>query len=95
VDVIPVVRDTVILPEEFTKITGSDFKQKLESLNLFNCWELLTKGQSAAKPEREGSTTIESIFVEKYYKEEASRVHESGNGRYITNGKRMLYKDIV
>lgn len=25
VDVIPVVRDTVILPEEFTKITGSDF----------------------------------------------------------------------
>lgn len=27
VDVIPVVNDTVILPEEFTKITGSDFKQ--------------------------------------------------------------------
>jgi hypothetical protein len=25
VDVIPVVNDTVILPEEFTKITGSDF----------------------------------------------------------------------
>ena len=25
VDVVPVVRDTVILPEEFTKITGSDF----------------------------------------------------------------------
>ena len=25
VDVLPVVRDTVILPEEFTKITGSDF----------------------------------------------------------------------
>ena len=38
VDVIPVVNDTVILPEEFTKITGSDFKI-LESLNFFNCWE--------------------------------------------------------
>jgi hypothetical protein len=25
VDVLPVVRDTVVLPEEFTKITGSDF----------------------------------------------------------------------
>jgi len=25
VDVIPVVRDTIILPKEFTKITGSDF----------------------------------------------------------------------
>lgn len=39
VDVIPVVNDTVILPEEFTKITGSDFKI-LESLNFFNCWEV-------------------------------------------------------
>jgi len=25
VDVLPVVRDTVVLPAEFTKITGSDF----------------------------------------------------------------------
>ena len=25
VDVIPVVRDTIILPKEFTKVTGSDF----------------------------------------------------------------------
>jgi hypothetical protein len=25
VDVIPIVRDTIVLPEEFTKITGSDF----------------------------------------------------------------------
>jgi hypothetical protein len=25
VDVVPVVRDTIILPKEFTKITGSDF----------------------------------------------------------------------
>jgi len=24
VDVIPVVRDTIILPKEFTKVTGSD-----------------------------------------------------------------------
>jgi hypothetical protein len=27
VDVVPVLRDTIILPKEFTKITGSDFKQ--------------------------------------------------------------------
>jgi len=25
VDIIPAVRDTIILPEEFTKTTGSDF----------------------------------------------------------------------
>lgn len=42
VDVIPVVNDTVILPEEFTKITGSDFKI-LESLNFFNCWKIHIK----------------------------------------------------
>lgn len=43
VDVLPVVNDTVMLPAEFTKITGSDFKQILKSLNFFNCWETLTK----------------------------------------------------
>ena len=43
VDVIPVVRDTVILPEEFTKITGSDKHVNVRTLkNLFNCWEALT-----------------------------------------------------
>ena len=42
VDVLPVLRDTVIMPEEITKVTGSDFKQILKSLNFFNCWETLT-----------------------------------------------------
>jgi len=43
VDVLPVVRDTVILPEEFTKITGSDKNINVRSLkNSFNCWEALT-----------------------------------------------------
>lgn len=42
VDVLPVVRDTVIMPEEITKVTGSDFKQILKSLNFFNCWKTLT-----------------------------------------------------
>jgi hypothetical protein len=36
VDVIPVVRDTVILPEEFTKITGSDFDIDKLGLSTFN-----------------------------------------------------------
>jgi len=25
VDVLPILRDTIVLPKEFTKITGSDF----------------------------------------------------------------------
>lgn len=39
VDVIPVVRDTIIYPEEYTKITGSDFdidKDGLSTLNYHN-----------------------------------------------------------
>lgn len=32
VDVLPVVRDTVILPEEFTKITGSDKQYRCSNL---------------------------------------------------------------
>ena len=52
VDILPVVNDTVILPEEFTKITGSDKHINVRTLkNLFNCWKPLTfrRGQSAAK----------------------------------------------
>lgn len=44
VDVLPVVRDTVVLPEEFTKITGSDklyqCSNQYNIKNSFNCWEL-------------------------------------------------------
>ena len=36
VDVLPVVRDTVILPKEFTKITGSDFDIDKLGLSWFN-----------------------------------------------------------
>lgn len=43
VDVLPVIRDTIVLPKEFTALTGSDFKQTLKSLNFFNCWETQTK----------------------------------------------------
>lgn len=39
VDVIPVVRDTVILPEEFTKITGSDFDIDKLGLSTIN-WKI-------------------------------------------------------
>lgn len=47
VDVLPVVRDTVVLPEEFTKITGSDklyqCSNQYNIKNSFNCWELHIK----------------------------------------------------
>ena len=36
VDVLPVVRDTVILPQEFTKITGSDFDIDKLGLSMLN-----------------------------------------------------------
>lgn len=42
VDVLPDIRDTIILPKQFVTLTGSDFKQILKSLNFFNCWETLT-----------------------------------------------------
>ena len=45
----------------------------------------------------QSSTTIESIAIEKYYSEEASRVHLviGGNGRYYIFGNRVYSKDIV
>jgi len=47
VDVIPVVNDTIILPEEFTKITGSDKQYQCSNQynikNSFNCWKLRIK----------------------------------------------------
>ena len=54
VDVIPTVRHTIILPAEFTKITGSDKQYRCSNQynikNPFNCWELLNQlRQSAAK----------------------------------------------
>ena len=52
VDVVFGTKDTIILPEEFTKITGSDKHINVRTLkNLFNCWKPLTfrRGQSAAK----------------------------------------------
>ena len=54
VDVLPTVRHTVILPAEFTKITGSDKRYHCSNQynikNHFNCWELLNQlRQSAAK----------------------------------------------
>lgn len=53
VDVLPAIKSTVILPTEFTKITGSDKYQCLNQYNIkhsLNCWELHTNGQSATKP---------------------------------------------
>jgi hypothetical protein len=52
VDVLPATKTTIILPEEFTKITGSDKNINVRTLkNFFNCWKPLTsrRGQSAAK----------------------------------------------
>ena len=52
VDVIPAGKASIILPEEFTKITGSDKHINVRTLkNSFNCWEALTlrRGLSAAK----------------------------------------------
>ena len=47
VDVIPAVKSTIILPEEFTKITGSDKKYQCSNQynikNRVNCWELHIK----------------------------------------------------
>lgn len=46
VDVLPVVRDTVIFPAEFTKITGSDrtchCSNQYNIKNSFNCWKLFS-----------------------------------------------------
>lgn len=53
VDVIPVVRDTVILPEEFTRITGSDF-------------DIDKLGLSTMNFKRDGSSEYEQ-GSEKYY----------------------------
>lgn len=36
VDVVPILRDTIILPKEFTKITGSDFDIDKLFLNMYN-----------------------------------------------------------
>ena len=81
---------------------NSDPKQTvLGSLNSFNCWETLLglqyieQRQSAAKLEREGSTTIESIAIEKYYSEEVSRVGEIRNGEHPIFGNRIWGEDIV
>lgn len=52
VDVLPVIQHNIILPKEFTKITGSDKHINVRTLkNSFNCWEALTyrRGLSAAK----------------------------------------------
>ena len=47
VDVVPAVKSTVILPTEFTKITGSDklyqCSNQYNIKNSFNCWELHIK----------------------------------------------------
>lgn len=47
VDVLPVVKDTIILPREFTKVTGSDKQYQCSNQynikNSFNCWELHIK----------------------------------------------------
>ena len=47
VDVVPAVKSTVILPTEFTKITGSDKLYQCSNQsnikNSFNCWELHIK----------------------------------------------------
>ena len=45
VDVLPVVRDTVILPEEFTKITGSDFDIDKLGLSTIN-WKVDGKNRA-------------------------------------------------
>lgn len=43
VDIIPAVNDTIILPAEFTKITGSDKNINVRTIkNSFNCWKPLT-----------------------------------------------------
>ena len=44
-----------------------------------------------------GSSTIESIAIEKYYSEEASRVHYNcnGNGRLCVLGNKVYSEDIV
>lgn len=62
VDVLPVVRDTVILPEEFTKITGSDFDIDKLGLSTIN-WNV-ENGKASDKFE-EGS--------EKYYQNQIIR----------------------
>ena len=47
VDVVPAVKSTIILPTEFTKITGSDklyqCSNQYNIKNSFNCWELRIK----------------------------------------------------
>ena len=53
VDVLPVVRDTVILPEEFTKITGSDFDIDKLGLSTIN-WNIDGKNKASDEFE-EGS----------------------------------------
>lgn len=54
VDVLPVVRDTIVLPAEITAITGSDKQYQCSNQynikNPFNCWKLLNQlRQPAAK----------------------------------------------
>lgn len=54
VDVLPVVRDTIIMPAAITSITGSDRQYHCSNQsnikNSFNCWELSNQWrQSAAK----------------------------------------------
>jgi hypothetical protein len=62
VDVLPVVRDTVILPEEFTKITGSDFDIDKLGLSTIN-WNV--KNGKASDQFEEGS--------EQYYQNQIIR----------------------
>ena len=51
-------------------------------INLVNCWEILLKDnqQPSFYYIEEGSTTIESIVMEKDHNEEVSRVHQKSDG---------------
>lgn len=53
VDVLPVVKDTIMLPREFTKVTGSDKQYQCSNQynikNSFNCWKLHIKRTTSSQ----------------------------------------------
>lgn len=66
VDVLPIVRDTIVLPKEFTKITGSDFDIDKLYLTTFN-YELDKKGRKIIREFDEDSPKqIQNQMMECY-----------------------------
>ena len=101
VDVLPVVRDTIVLPKEFTKITGADFD--IDKLFLSRLHYSVKNGK-ASNQFKEGTTEFYGNRLINNYiallKDSASQENENKNRTAHSNhasidGDTKLLKDII